>query len=193
MFKIAIFLSGRGSNFKTILKHIEEKSLPIEVCLVLSDKKKAAGLEHAKEAGIPTEVVPRRVKEQSLEEFNFKLAETTLKYQPDLVVLAGFMRVLSSEFISKFENKIINIHPSLLPAYPGLNVQQRAIDAGEKVSGCTVHYVVEEVDAGPIIDQISVPILEGDTAETLAARILEQEHILYPRVVEKLALEKTGK
>ena len=187
MFKIAVFLSGRGSNFDAIVSHIEENKLPIEICLVLSDRKKAAGLAKAEELGFKTAYLPRLAKEQSLASYNEKLALEAQKHSPDLVVLAGFMRVLTNEFISKFENKVINIHPSLLPAYPGLDTHKRALEAGEKESGCTVHYVVEEVDAGPILGQVAVPILEDDTEETLAARILKEEHKLYPKIVQDIS------
>lgn len=190
MFKLAVFLSGRGSNFEAIVDYVSKKKLPIEIALVLSDKEDAIGLLKAREYGFLTSVVKRNPKKQSLEEFNTKLKIECEKQNPDLVVLAGFMRVLTKEFISNFKNKVINIHPSLLPAFPGLDVQRRAIEAGEKFSGCTVHYVVEEVDAGTIIGQASVPILPDDDEHTLAARILKEEHKLYPRVVEGIACGK---
>ena len=189
-FRVVVFISGRGSNFEALAEHIEANNLPIEVCLVLSDKKNAAGLEIAKSKGIETAVVKRRAKEQTTEEFNLALAEVVKPYKPDLIVLAGFMRVLKAEFISVFPNKVINIHPSLLPAFKGLDVQQRAIDAGVKESGCTVHMVVEEVDSGPILGQSAVPVLEDDTADILAARILKTEHKLLPKVVEEIASGK---
>lgn len=190
MFKLAVFLSGRGSNFLAIFDHIKKENLPIEIAIVISDKKNAEGLIKAKEYGLRTSVVQRNAAQQSLAEFNTALKIECEKYKPDLVVLAGFMRVLTKEFISAFKDKVINIHPSLLPAFPGLDVQRRAIEAGAKFSGCTVHYVVEEVDAGAIIGQAVVPILENDSEKDLAARILKQEHKLYPRVVEGIAKGK---
>ena len=189
-FKLAVFISGRGSNFEALADHIEKEQLPIEIAVVLSDKKKAKGLEIAVERGLKTVVVPRNPKSQSAAEFNLKLAEAIKPFEVNLVVLAGFMRVLEKEFISQYPDKIINIHPSLLPSFRGLDVHQRALDAGVKFSGCSVHYVVEEVDAGPIIGQSIVPVLGDDTADTLATRIIKTEHKLLPKVVEGLAARK---
>ncbi len=188
--RVVIFISGRGSNMEALIKAAEAPDSPYGVVLVLSDKKKAAGLDIAKSHNIPTVVIPRLTKERSKEDYNTLLAETIIPYKPDLVCLAGFMRVVTKEFISHFPGKIINIHPSLLPNFKGLNAQQQAIGAGVSESGCTVHYVNEEVDAGEIIAQAKVPVLPTDTAETLAARILIQEHILYTKVVTALAREE---
>ncbi|MCB0322686.1 MAG: phosphoribosylglycinamide formyltransferase [Bdellovibrionales bacterium] len=186
-FRVVVLISGRGSNLRALVEASLSGAAPYRIVGVLSDKGDAAGLTFAAEHGIPTSVVPRRPKSQDAKQFNKALAEAAAGFQPDLIVLAGFMRILGSEFIGAFPNRIINIHPSLLPAFPGLHVQQQALDAGVKFSGATVHLVVEEVDAGPILAQAVVPVLPGDNAELLAARILRQEHRLLPAVVRRLA------
>lgn len=186
-FRIAVFISGRGSNLMALHKYIKNNKLPIEICLVLSDKKDAAGLVFAKENGIKTQVVLRKAKEQTNIEFNTAIANVTLQHKPDLVVLAGFMRVLSSEFIQKFPMMIINIHPALLPSFKGLHAQEQALKAGVKFTGATVHFVVEEVDDGPIIAQSVVPVFDTDTLNDLEQRILETEHQLLPKAVEAIS------
>ncbi len=186
-FRIAVMLSGRGSNFAALREHIVRENLPIEIVLVLSDQPEAAGLARAKGWGLNTAVVRRLPKERSNAEFNVDLARAVARAKPDLVVLAGFMRILTTEFISEFRGRAINIHPSLLPAFRGLHAQRQAIEAGVKLSGCTVHVALEELDAGPILAQAEVPVLADDTEESLAARILKEEHRILPAVVRDIA------
>ena len=157
-----------------------------EVAVVISDKPNAAGLEKARERGVETLVVERRGRTR--EEHDAEMIDELRKRGVELVCLAGYMRLLSKDFVEAFRDKIVNIHPSLLPEFPGLNVQQRAIDAGVKVSGCTVHLVNEDLDAGPIILQRTVEVKDGETAETLAARILEQEHGAYVEAVRRIVI-----
>ena len=186
-FRIAVFISGRGSNFEAIANAIGEQGWNIEIARVISDRPSAKGLELARARNIPTTVVPRRKKERSNGEFNIALAEAAAEATPDLIVLAGFMRILSPEFVTRFPYRIINIHPSLLPSFPGLHVHEQALAAGVRFSGCTVHYVTEDLDAGPIIAQSVVPVLHQDSPDTLAARVLKTEHQLYPAVVHGIA------
>jgi len=155
-----------------------------EIAVVISDQPKAAGLAKAKARGIETLVIERRGRAR--EEHDAEVVEALRARQVDLVCLAGYMRVLSREFIDAFRGRILNIHPSLLPAFPGLDAQRQALESGAKVSGCTVHFVDETLDGGPIIAQRSVPVLEDDTVESLSARILEQEHKLYPEAVARI-------
>jgi len=157
-----------------------------EVAIVISDKPNAAGLEKARERGVETVVIERRGR--SREEHDADLIDELRRRDVELVCLAGYMRLLSKDFIQAFPDKIVNIHPSLLPAFPGLNVQQQAIDAGVKTSGCTVHFVNEDLDAGPIILQRTVEVRDDDTAETLAVRILEQEHGAYIEAVKRIVI-----
>ena len=186
-FPIVLLISGRGSNMEALIKRINEKHLPIKIAAVISDKASAPGLAIAHNHNIPTVIVPRQSQTKSNEEFNQLLIDAVKGFHPELIVLAGFMRVLAANFISTFKNKIINIHPSLLPSFPGLAAQEQALNAGVKVTGCTVHYVNNDVDAGPIIAQTAVPVLADDTVESLQKRILEQEHQLLPAVVEAIA------
>ncbi len=185
--RIAVLISGRGSNLGALAHALADKGELARIGVVLSDQPAAQGLEIARSYGIPIVIEERRPKERSNAEFNSALVEALKPYQPELIVLAGFMRILTTEFISKYAGRIINIHPSLLPAFPGLDVQKRALEAGVPESGCTVHFVEEEVDAGPIIKQAKVPVVKGDTVGTLSARILEQEHKILPEVVLKIA------
>lgn len=184
---VVVFLSGRGSNFRALVKKIETESLPIRIARVISDKASAAGLELAREKAIPTTVIPRDPQAQTAEEFHQKLQLATRSENPDLVVLAGFMRILSPQFIAEFRGRILNVHPSLLPSFRGLKAQEQALQSGARIAGCTVHYVTEELDGGPIIAQAAVPILSGDTVDTLSSRILQEEHKLYPSVVAGIA------
>jgi phosphoribosylglycinamide formyltransferase-1 len=177
--KIVVLLSGSGSNLQAI---IDSKVANIQA--VISNKADAYGLERAKKANIKTHIVEHQ--NLSREEFDEKLKTTINLYQPDLIVLAGFMRILTTEFINTFKNKIINIHPSLLPKFKGLNTHQRAIDAGEKEHGATVHLVSSELDSGKILAQIKVTIEPNDTAETLAKKVLKQEHIIYSKTIKTL-------
>ncbi len=187
--KIGILISGRGSNMVAIIDAVKAGEIPdSEVAVVISDKPSAPGLEKARERGVETVIVERHGR--SREEHDAEIIRELRKRDVELVCLAGYMRLLSKDFVKAFENRIINIHPSLLPEFPGLNVQQRAIDAGAKVSGCTVHFVNEDLDAGPVILQRKVTLKDGDTAETLAARILEQEHGAYVDAVKYIVRKK---
>ena len=184
--KIAILISGRGSNMVALVDAVRSGAIPdSEVAVVISDKPNAAGLEKARTRGVETVVVER--KGRTREEHDAEVIAELKRRCVDLVCLAGYMRLLSPEFIRSFRNTIVNIHPSLLPAFPGLNVQQQAIDHGVKVSGCTVHFVNDDLDAGPIILQRVVEVEDDDTADTLAARILKQEHAAYIEAVRRIA------
>lgn len=176
-----ILISGRGSNMRSLL----EANLLGRCAAVISNRPDAAGLAFAAERGIPTVVVDHKAFENR-EAFDAALLATIESYRPDLLILAGFMRILTEAFVRRFEGRMINIHPSLLPAFPGLHTHQAALAAGVSVHGCTVHWVTPSLDAGPIILQASVPVYADDTEESLAARVLEQEHIIYPRAVRKL-------
>ncbi len=181
--KIGILISGRGSNMVAIVDAVKSGEIPAsEVAVVISDKADAAGLEKARERGIDAVVVERRGRTR--EEHDAEIISELNKRGVEFICLAGYMRLLSPAFVQAFPNRITNIHPSLLPAYPGLDVHERVVAAGEKLSGCTVHYVDELLDHGEIILQRQVPVLDGDTAETLSARILEQEHGLYVQAVK---------
>lgn len=182
--KLGILLSGRGSNFEAIADSIQAGRLPAEIAAVISNRADAPGLESAKRRGLKTLLIPSKglVREEHDREVMAALREA----QVDLVCLAGYMRLLSPEFVRAFPNRILNIHPSLLPAFPGLEAQKQAIEAGAKVSGCSVHFVDEHLDHGPIILQRTVPVLEGDDEHSLAARILEQEHIAYTEALRRL-------
>ncbi|MBL7662987.1 phosphoribosylglycinamide formyltransferase [bacterium] len=187
MRRIGVLLSGRGSNFEALARVLKSRQLPAEVVIVISDKADARGIAIAKALNIPTEIIERSPTEDKTT--HSKRIQTALEAKNlDLIVMAGFMRILSSEFVSAFSGKIINIHPSLLPAFKGLNAQQQAYDAGVCFSGCTVHYVTAELDGGPIIAQSVVPVLATDTVEKLTARILKEEHRLLPAVVAQIAL-----
>ena len=189
--RIAILISGRGSNMVALVDAIGIGEIPdSEVAVVISDKAVAAGLEKAHELGVETLVIERRGRTR--EEHDAEIVAELKEREVDLVCLAGYMRLLSPSFVAAFPNRILNIHPSLLPAYPGLNIHERVLAAGEKVSGCTVHFVDEDLDAGEIVLQREVPVLPGDTPETLAARILVEEHSLYPAAVRKVVAEMTG-
>lgn len=180
--KAVVLISGRGSNMQALL----EADLPVEFVRVISNKPEAAGLKVAAEHGVPTSIIDHRLHPDRAG-FDAALAEEIDRHQPDLVVLAGFMRVLTDAFVRRYDNRLINIHPALLPAFPGLNTHARAIAAGVKLHGCTVHFVTPEVDSGPIIAQAAVPVLADDTPEALAARVLRQEHRLYPLALRWLA------
>lgn len=184
--KIGILISGRGSNMVALVDAVKSGEIPgSEVAVVISDKPDAAGLEKARERGVETLVVERKARARV--EHDAEIIAELKERDVELVCLAGYMRLLSPQFVRAFPNRIVNIHPSLLPSFPGLNVQQQAIDHGVKISGCTVHFVDEELDAGPIILQRAIEVEDGDTAETLAARILEQEHGAYIEAVKRIA------
>lgn len=179
---IGVLASGRGSNLQAIVDAIEAGRLNAKIGAVISDNPEANVLKRMTAADIPTLCIDRR-QFANRHEFEAAVAEELNIRHVELVVLAGFMRILTSYFIDRFAGKIMNIHPALLPAFPGENAQQQAVDYGAKVSGCTVHFVDEGMDTGPIILQEAVPVLEDDTAETLSDRILHAEHILYPRAL----------
>jgi len=180
---IVALISGRGSNLKAI---IDAANPLVHISAVISNRPQAAGLIYAQQAGINTEVLDHKDFATRLE-FDIALQECIDKYQPQLVVLAGFMRILSSEFVKHYKGRLINVHPSLLPKFKGLDTHKRAIEAGEKEHGVTVHFVTEDLDAGPIILQARVPILADDTEESLAARVLQQEHKIYPEAIQLFA------
>ncbi|MFN4230120.1 phosphoribosylglycinamide formyltransferase [Parvibaculum sp.] len=177
--KIGVLISGRGSNLKALIEACAEPDFRGKIALVISNRPGAAGLAIAEAAGIPTLVIDHK-EFSTRETFDAELDHALTKAGVDLVCNAGFMRILSDGFVEKWRDRQLNIHPSLLPAFKGLHVHQRALDAGVKITGCTVHFVRPEMDEGPIVAQAAVPVLPGDTAETLAARILEAEHKLYP-------------
>jgi len=182
---IVILISGRGSNMKSIVEAIKSGELDVNVAAVISNKADAAGLLYAQQENIPTAVIDHKAFE-SREHFDQAMAKEIDNYDPSLVVLAGFMRILTTEFVEHFAGRLINIHPALLPKFKGLNTHQRAIDAGEKEHGASVHIVTAELDDGPVVMQARVPVLENDTAESLAARVLVQEHTLYPAAIRQL-------
>ncbi len=180
--RIAVLLSGRGSNFKSIHDAILENRINADISLVFSNKEDAPGLAIARERGLDSMFLnPRLFAER--EEYDREVVKQVRKRDSDLICLAGYMRVLTPYFCREYPNRIMNIHPALLPSFPGLHVQQKAIDWGVRFSGCTVHFVAEEVDMGPIILQAVVPVLQDDTEETLSARILVEEHKTYPEAV----------
>ena len=185
-FKIAVLISGRGSNLQSILDAVTNKELPVEVAAVISNKADAEGLHRADVASVPAVVVDDR-KFDTRESFDHELMRVIDGFDPDLVVLAGFMRILGKDFVRHYEGRLINIHPALLPDFPGLNTHARALSSGAARHGASVHFVTPEVDAGPVIIQRAVPILESDTAESLAARVLEQEHQIYPLAIRWIA------
>lgn len=184
--KLAVFISGRGSNMLSILEASKSPDFPAEIVLVLSNRPDAKGLETARENGIATECVDHTLFDDRTD-FENAISEKLRNYDLDLIILAGFMRILTAEFVEQWPNKILNIHPSLLPEYKGLHTHERAINDGKTEAGCTVHYVIPDLDSGEIIVQKRVPILEGDTPEILAARVLEQEHIAYPEAILEVA------
>ena len=188
--RLGVLASGRGSNLQAIIDAIETGALHARIVVVISNKREAPALDRARRHGI-TEVFldpkPFSGRPDTREAYDRALLDVLQKYEAELVLLAGYMKIVTSVLIQAYPHRIMNIHPALLPAFPGLDVQQKALDYGVKISGCTVHFVTEGVDEGPIIVQAAVPIHEADTAETLAARILEQEHRLYPQAVQLYA------
>lgn len=187
--RLVILISGRGSNMRSIIAAAEQGELNIDIAAVLSNRPDAAGLQFAHEAGISTAVIDHKLFE-SRESFDKAMAAEIDRYQPDFVILAGFMRILTVEFVDHFAGRLINIHPSLLPKFKGLHTHQRAIEAGETEHGASVHFVTAELDDGPVILQAKVPVLTNDNADTLAARVLEQEHMLYPAAIKKLVTQQ---
>lgn len=182
MKNIVILISGRGSNMEAIVDSCAREQWPARIVAVISNKATASGLQFAASKGIATAVVDHK-QFDSREAFDAELARVIDGFAPDVVVLAGFMRILTEGFVRHFEGRMLNIHPSLLPAFAGLNTHQRAIDAGCKLAGATVHFVTPELDHGPIVAQAAVPVLADDTEASLSARVLAQEHVMYPRAV----------
>ena len=183
---LGVLISGRGSNLKALIDACATPGYPAEIALVISNRAQAAGLEHARAAGISTEVIEHK-KFADRAAFDAALGRSLEAHGVELVCLAGFMRLLTEGFVTAWHDRIINIHPSLLPAFPGIDVQQRAVDAGVRFSGCTVHFVRAAMDDGPIIVQAAVPVLPEDDADRLADRILAAEHVCYPQAVRWFA------
>lgn len=182
MKNIVILISGRGSNMEAIVNACQQEGWPARIAAVISNKASAGGLQFAASHGIATAVVDHKAFD-SREAFDAELARVIDGFTPDVVVLAGFMRILTEGFVRHFDGRMLNIHPSLLPAFPGLHTHQRAIDAGCKLAGATVHFVTPELDHGPIVAQAAVPVLPTDTEDSLSARVLTQEHRIYPQAV----------
>lgn len=188
--RVAVLASGRGSNLQAIIDAIEAGQLQAKIVAVISNKQDAVALERARKHGLPDFFVdpkPFAGRPDSREVYDQALLDLLKKYDVELVLLAGYMKIVTAVLVNSYANRMMNIHPSLLPSFPGLDVQRKAMEWGCKLAGCTVHFVTEGVDEGPIILQAAVPILDSDTAESLAARILEQEHKIYPRAVRLFA------
>jgi phosphoribosylglycinamide formyltransferase-1 len=183
--RLGILISGRGSNFEAIANNIARRKLDAEIAVVISNRASAPGLEIARERGIPLRVIASAGMER--EAYDKLLIEELRIHEVDLVCLAGFMRLLSANVIRAFPNRVLNIHPSLLPAFAGLDAQRQALEYGVRITGCTVHFVDEFLDSGPIVIQSAVPVLETDTVETLSARILVQEHLIYSKAIGYIA------
>lgn len=188
MTPLAVLLSGRGSNFLAIYEAIERRELPARIALVVANEPGAAGLEKARALRLPAVAIPHR-DEPSRAAHEAKVLEALRRAEVEWICLAGYMRLLSESFIAEYPRRILNIHPSLLPAFPGLEAQRQAFDHGVRVSGCTVHLVDEELDHGPIVAQRAIAVHDDDTAESLAARILAEEHKLYPEALKRLLTE----
>ena len=180
--RIVVLISGRGSNFQAIA----EANLPVEIAAVISNRPNAAGLDYARSRGIPAAALDHMTYPDR-ESFDAALAAEIERHAPDLIVLAGYMRILSAGFIQRFEGRMLNIHPSLLPMFPGLKTHERALAEGVKIHGCSVHFVTADLDHGPIVIQAAVPVLADDTPDTLAARVLQQEHRIYPQAIRWFA------
>ncbi|HYA16182.1 MAG TPA: phosphoribosylglycinamide formyltransferase [Bryobacteraceae bacterium] len=183
--RLGILISGRGSNFEAIAGSIARHKLDAEIAVVISNRASAPGLEIARQRGIPQRFLSSAGLER--EAYDKLLIEELRTHEVDLVCLAGFMRLLSASFVRAFPNRVLNIHPSLLPAFPGLDAQRQALEHGVKITGCTVHLVDEFLDSGPIVIQAAVPVLDDDTVESLSARILVQEHSIYPAAIQYFA------
>lgn len=180
--RLGILISGRGSNFEAIANQIARRKLDAEIAVVIGNRANAPGLDIARQRGIPMRVIASAGMER--ETYDKLLIEELKTHDTDLVCLAGFMRLLSAGFIRAFPNRVLNIHPSLLPAFPGLDAQRQALEYGARITGCTVHFVDEFLDSGPIVIQSAVPVLDNDTVETLSARILVQEHLIYSKAIQ---------
>ena len=191
MKRLGVLLSGRGSNFVAIATAIREGRLPgAEISVVLSNIFDAPGLDAAREMGLPVRSIPSAGRKRA--EHDAEMIAALHEHRVELVCLAGYMRILSPSFIQAFPDRILNVHPSLLPSYPGLDAQRQALDFGAKVAGCTVHFVDERVDHGAIVVQRTVPVFDEDTADSLSARILEQEHLAYPEAIARVMQGKFG-
>jgi phosphoribosylglycinamide formyltransferase 1 len=186
--RLGILLSGRGSNFEAIADRVADGSLNAEIAIVISNVATAAGLQRARDLGLQTRCIPSKKRQR--EDYDAEVVEALRQHDVGLVILAGFMRIVSRVFIDAFPYGILNIHPALMPAFPGLDVQRRALEHGVKFSGCTVHFVTDTLDDGPIIKQAIVPIEDNDTVESLSARILKEEHRIYS---EAIALILSGR
>lgn len=180
--RLGILISGRGSNFEAIANQIARRKLDAEIAVVISNRANAPGLEIARQRGIPMRVIASAGMERAT--YDKLLIEELKTHEVDLVCLAGFMRLLSAGFIRAFPDRVLNIHPSLLPAFPGLDAQRQALEYGARITGCTVHFVDEFLDSGPIVIQSAVPVLDADTVDLLSARILVQEHVIYPKAIQ---------
>jgi len=188
--RVAVLASGRGSNLQALIDAVEARRVSAQIVAVISNKQNAAALERARKHGLTDIFVdpkPFAGRPDSREAYDHQLLEILQQYKVELVLLAGYMKIVTGVLVNVYANRMMNIHPSLLPSFPGLDVQKKAIEWGCKLAGCTVHFVTEGVDEGPIILQAAVPILDSDSPETLAARILVQEHLLYPRAVQLFA------
>ncbi len=183
--RLGILISGRGSNFEAIANQIARRKLDAEIAVVISNRADAPGLETARQRGIPMRVLASAGLER--ETYDKLLIEELKTHEADLICLAGFMRLLSAGFIRAFPDRVLNIHPSLLPAFPGLDAQRQALEYGARITGCTVHFVDEYLDSGPIVMQSAVPVLDNDTVDSLAARILTQEHLIYSKAIQYVA------
>ena len=177
--RVGVLISGRGSNLKALIAACAESEFPAEIALVISNRESAPGLDYARGAGIATEIIPRKSFD-SREACDEAMTKALEDAGIGLVCLAGFMRLLSAEFVEHWRDRLLNVHPSLLPSFKGLDVHEQVLDAGVRITGCTVQFVRHEMDAGPIIAQAAVPVLDGDTPDKLADRVLEQEHRIYP-------------
>ncbi len=186
MKKLGILLSGRGSNFEAIAQNVKAGKIPAQIAVVISNLETAPGLARAKALGFEARIIPSQGKQR--EAYDREVVAVLKEFQVDLVCLAGFMRILSPYFVREFPRRILNIHPALLPAFPGLDAQKQALEHGVKFTGCSVHIVDEKVDHGPIVCQAVVPVLDDDTVETLSARILKEEHRIYSEAI-RLILE----
>lgn len=188
MKKLGILISGRGSNFEAIARNVQAGKIPAEIGVVISNKEEATGLAIARQMGLNAICIPSKGKER--EAFERELVATLRQHEVDLVCLSGFMRVLTPYFIREFKGRILNIHPALLPSFPGVEAQKQALDYGAKFTGCTVHFVDEGVDTGAVVCQAVVPILDDDTVEALSARILREEHRIYTEAISLVIEDK---
>ena len=181
--RIVILISGSGSNMQTIAAAIQKQEIEAEICAIISNRPEALGLQKAKDMGIHTQILDH-TQAKSREEYDADLIHAIEEYNPDLVVLAGFMRILTPAFVHRYKGRLLNIHPSLLPKYKGLHTHKRALEAGDKQHGCSVHFVSEDLDGGPTIIQAIVPVMDDDNESTLQQRVMKQEHIIYPIAVK---------